>query len=348
MNRSTSGHAMQFKLFSDSAPPPPATPSAWHPPRQATTVAPPPAACCLHTADAHWSDDNITVRLGGRDYPCRITRRRGAMSLRLNGASIKLGCAPSESYSRLSGFVSHSRQWLTEQISSSVDFYPPRDEQGCVQLLVGGKLCTLLLTPQASMGFANAHPTISTSSAHPTSSAPVVGSTASVSPHISASAVAAVGAADISCVDGRLLLAYADRAQASAALLDWMRDRTRVMVETFLPAYAGIVGANFERLRVAHYKGQWGSCRRTRQGVYNLSFNARLAMMPDWVGKYVLLHELCHCRIFDHSPRFWQLLDKYCLRLLHCTSREARQWHTQHDAFLRTDITHLVNLAARA
>jgi predicted metal-dependent hydrolase len=52
----------------------------------------------------------------------------------------------------------------------------------------------------------------------------------------------------------------------------------------------------------------YGSCS-VRTGDIRLSH--RLASMPVWVRDYVLIHELAHLRVPNHSSRFWALVNRY-------------------------------------
>ena len=60
----------------------------------------------------------------------------------------------------------------------------------------------------------------------------------------------------------------------------------------------------------ASTKTRWASCS-PKQGVITLS--PELAGFPSWVIEYVILHELAHLLVADHSPGFWKLLDRYPL-----------------------------------
>ena len=53
---------------------------------------------------------------------------------------------------------------------------------------------------------------------------------------------------------------------------------------------------------------RWGSCTPMERSI-RLSSN--LKDFPDYVIDYVIIHELAHLLIADHSPEFWQLCARY-------------------------------------
>ena len=54
-------------------------------------------------------------------------------------------------------------------------------------------------------------------------------------------------------------------------------------------------------------KTRWGSC----SGKNNISLNVNIAFVPEELQDYILLHELVHTKIKNHSKDFWAELDKY-------------------------------------
>ena len=61
---------------------------------------------------------------------------------------------------------------------------------------------------------------------------------------------------------------------------------------------------------VTNQNRRFGSCTPSL-GTIRLS--DRLASMPDWVLKYVIVHELAHLEEANHGPNFWALVNRYPL-----------------------------------
>jgi predicted metal-dependent hydrolase len=53
---------------------------------------------------------------------------------------------------------------------------------------------------------------------------------------------------------------------------------------------------------------RWGSCTPATGSV---RISTRLARFPDWVIDYVIVHELAHLEVSDHSTEFWRLAHRY-------------------------------------
>ena len=72
--------------------------------------------------------------------------------------------------------------------------------------------------------------------------------------------------------------------------------------------WAPLLGVGFGRVSVKDQRTLWGSC--SREG--NLNFNWRLALAPDEVLDYLVVHELAHRAQMNHSRRFWEVVERVC------------------------------------
>ena len=92
------------------------------------------------------------------------------------------------------------------------------------------------------------------------------------------------------------------RAAIRSALSARALERIRERVSFYAPRVGRIPG----RITIREQKTRWGSC--SSRG--NLNFNWKLIMAPPQVLDYVVIHELCHLHEFNHSPRFWSLVER--------------------------------------
>jgi|SRR3990167_509760 len=67
-----------------------------------------------------------------------------------------------------------------------------------------------------------------------------------------------------------------------------------------------VYGFNINKITIKNQKTRWGSC--SKKG--NLNFNYKIALLPQRLCDYVILHELCHLGQFNHSKKFWDLVAK--------------------------------------
>lgn len=89
--------------------------------------------------------------------------------------------------------------------------------------------------------------------------------------------------------------------------------------------FAPKVGVTYGGITIRNQRTRWGSCSSKK----NLNFNCLLMLVPPEVLDYVVVHELCHLKEMNHSPRFWaevgRVLPDY---------RVQKQWLKEHGSAL--------------
>lgn len=83
----------------------------------------------------------------------------------------------------------------------------------------------------------------------------------------------------------------------------------RAKAEELADRYLGGVRPS-EITWVTNQQSRWGSCCPDDR---TIRISLALADYPGWVRDYVIVHELAHLIVPDHSPRFWELVDRYPL-----------------------------------
>ena len=102
-----------------------------------------------------------------------------------------------------------------------------------------------------------------------------------------------------------------------AARMSERRRRDRLNTEGDLTRRAAALGDRYlggvrprDIAWVTNQRSRWGSCTPD-DGVIRLSL--AVADYPPWVRDYVIVHELAHLLVADHSKKFWKLVNQYPL-----------------------------------
>jgi predicted metal-dependent hydrolase len=105
-----------------------------------------------------------------------------------------------------------------------------------------------------------------------------------------------------------IVVEAADQAARIGELRGWIRRRAQQLLPPKLRELSRRSGLEFSGVGIRSQKTRWGSC--SSHG--HISLNDQLLFLPADTVDYLMIHELCHTRHLDHSPRFWRLVQTYC------------------------------------
>ncbi|CAN5123721.1 hypothetical protein BH18THE2_BH18THE2_43390 [soil metagenome] len=88
---------------------------------------------------------------------------------------------------------------------------------------------------------------------------------------------------------------------------NWLREKAQDIFEDKVEKHYKNLGVKAKRIAVKNLRNRWGSI--IKSGVINLNLN--LIKAPEDVIDYIILHELCHLKIKEHSHRYWDLVRMY-------------------------------------
>jgi predicted metal-dependent hydrolase len=82
------------------------------------------------------------------------------------------------------------------------------------------------------------------------------------------------------------------------------KEAARSLVKARLGYFNQHYNHPLRKIFIKRHRSRWGSC--SERG--NLNFNYKILFLPPALQDYIIVHELCHLREFNHSPAFWSLV----------------------------------------
>ncbi len=88
-------------------------------------------------------------------------------------------------------------------------------------------------------------------------------------------------------------------------VIDWYRKQAKKNIKKALIIYSKKLGVEILKFKIKNQIKKWGSCTPKN----TLNFNLRIIMASKYQFDYVIVHELCHIKIKNHSAKFWKLVE---------------------------------------
>jgi len=118
-----------------------------------------------------------------------------------------------------------------------------------------------------------------------------------------------------------LMLHVRMRDDPSKYITAWYKKEARILFTDRTAHWSKKTGLKYGGLKLSGAQKRWGSCNS--RGEINL--NWRLVMAPVEVIDYVVVHELVHTEVYNHTKEFWNQVS-----LIMPDYKKQRQWLKDH------------------
>ena len=91
----------------------------------------------------------------------------------------------------------------------------------------------------------------------------------------------------------------------SDVLKKWLKKTTIEHSKRYISEFSVNLNVTINKVKITNSYSYWGACNSKSE----ISINWRLLFCPENILEYIIAHELCHLIEFNHSKKFWQLVD---------------------------------------
>ncbi|MCW9023429.1 MAG: M48 family metallopeptidase [Gammaproteobacteria bacterium] len=93
----------------------------------------------------------------------------------------------------------------------------------------------------------------------------------------------------------------------SLRLQKWLSQYAKQRLLPWLEKVSTDTGFMYNKACIRAQKTRWGSCSSSK----DINLNRNLLFLSPELVRYLFVHELCHTRQMDHSPRFWHQVAEF-------------------------------------
>lgn len=111
---------------------------------------------------------------------------------------------------------------------------------------------------------------------------------------------------DLILKNGYFLLSKKSLPKAKEQFITFYKDKALPRIKSRIAYFQPRMDVQPQEIRVMELQNRWASC--SEKG--NLNFHWKCGMAPLPVLDYIIVHEMAHLRYLNHSPAFWNEIDK--------------------------------------
>ncbi len=128
--------------------------------------------------------------------------------------------------------------------------------------------------------------------------------------------------------DNRFLISKSHQKESMQLFKKWYIKQAEIKLIPKVKEFAKKLGVHYKKISILDLKYRWGSCTPKD----NINFNWRIIKAPINVIDYIIVHELTHLLVENHTSEFWNIVS---IQLPHYN--KAKDWLKENGISLETE-----------
>ena len=101
---------------------------------------------------------------------------------------------------------------------------------------------------------------------------------------------------------------YVPYIDSKQKFINFLKGYAKILLQPKLEKLSSDLNLNYKSMSISSAKTCWGSCGANNK----IHFSYKLILCPEKVVDYIIIHELCHTKVKNHSSSFWKLVKEKC------------------------------------
>jgi len=89
---------------------------------------------------------------------------------------------------------------------------------------------------------------------------------------------------------------------------NWLMENAKIILKEKVERWSEDLGIEVQSINIKILRKRWGGLAKDKK---TINLNLNLLKAPDEVIDCIILHELCHAKIGDHTHHYWDLVHRH-------------------------------------